>query len=76
VNRSRAADDFATIRARLEELRREREGTKPREKEAQRDPPVLRGGAIRWPLRDQRGTRPGPPIWRGTQLGWEEDCVA
>jgi hypothetical protein len=49
VNRPRAADDFATIRARLEELRREREGTKPREKEAQRDPPVLRGGAIRWP---------------------------
>jgi hypothetical protein len=49
VNRPRAADDFATIRARIEELRREREGTKPREKEAQRDPPVLRGGAIRWP---------------------------
>jgi hypothetical protein len=44
-----AADDFATIRARMEELRREREGTKAREKEAQRDPPVLRGGAIRWP---------------------------
>jgi hypothetical protein len=49
MNRPRAADDFATIRARMEELRREREGTKPREKEAQRDPPVLRGGAIRWP---------------------------
>jgi len=26
VSRSRAADDFATIRARMEELRREREG--------------------------------------------------
>src|SRR5947207_11848516 len=26
VNRPRAADDFATIRARMEELRREREG--------------------------------------------------
>jgi hypothetical protein len=26
MNRPRAADDFATIRARMEELRREREG--------------------------------------------------
>jgi len=48
VNRPRAADDFATIRARMEELRREREGTKPSEK-VQRDPPLLRGGTIRWP---------------------------
>jgi hypothetical protein len=53
VNRPRAADDFATIRARIKELRREREGTKPGEKEAQqdaqRDPPARRGVAIRWP---------------------------
>jgi hypothetical protein len=49
VNRPRAADDFATIRARMEELRREREGTKPSEKEAQRDAPVAHGGAIRSP---------------------------
>ena len=49
VNRPRAADDFATIRARMEELRREREGTKPSEKEAQRDAAMPRGGAIRWP---------------------------
>ena len=49
MNRPRAADDFAAIRARMEELRREREGTKPSEKEAQRDPPIRRGGAIRWP---------------------------
>jgi hypothetical protein len=27
VSRTRAADDFATIRARMEELRREREGS-------------------------------------------------
>jgi hypothetical protein len=32
----------------MEELRREREGTKPSEKEAQRDAPVPHGGAIRW----------------------------
>jgi hypothetical protein len=48
VNRPRAADDFTAIRARMEELRREREGTKPRE-EVQRDPPLPRGGSIRWP---------------------------
>ena len=45
----RAADDFASIRARMEELRRERDGNKPGEKEAQGDPPIRRGGAIRWP---------------------------
>jgi len=47
-HRPRAADDFATIRARMEELRRERGGTKLRE-EVQRDPPLPRGGSIRWP---------------------------
>ena len=49
VNRPRAADDFATIRARMVELRREREGTKPSDKDAQRHTPIPRGGAIRWP---------------------------
>ena len=49
MNRPRAADDFATIKARMEELRREREGAKPSEKEAHRDPSTPRGGAIRWP---------------------------
>ena len=48
-HRPHAADDFATIRARMEELRREREGAKPTEKAPQRDPPIRRGGAIRWP---------------------------
>jgi hypothetical protein len=49
VNRPCAADDFAIIRARMEKLRREREGTKPSDKDAQREPPVLRRNAIRWP---------------------------
>jgi hypothetical protein len=49
VNRPRAADDFATIRTRMEELRREREGTKPSDKGAQPDPPMPRPNAIRWP---------------------------
>jgi len=61
VNRPRAADDFAPINARMEELRREREGTRPSEKEAQRDLLLLRGGAIAGP-RDQRGARSDPPI--------------
>ena len=39
VNGPRAADDFATIRARLEELRREREQAEPSGKDAQPDPP-------------------------------------
>jgi hypothetical protein len=34
VNQQRAADDFATIRARMEELRREREGEEGAEKAA------------------------------------------
>jgi hypothetical protein len=49
VTRPRAADDFATIRARMEELRQEREGTKPSEKERQRDPPMPHRNASRWP---------------------------
>ena len=32
MNRPRTADDFATIRARMEELRREREGAERAEK--------------------------------------------
>jgi hypothetical protein len=49
VNQPRAADDFATIRARMEELRREREPTNPPDNDAQRDPPMPRPNAIRWP---------------------------
>jgi hypothetical protein len=59
IHRPRAADDFAAIRARTEELRCEREGTKPSEKEAQRDPPTPRGGAIRWPP-SEISEGPGP----------------
>ena len=49
MNRPRAADDFAAIRARMEELRREREGGKPSDKDKPRDAPIQRGGSIRWP---------------------------
>jgi hypothetical protein len=49
VNRTRAADDFATIRARVEELRRERQGAQSAESELQRDPPMHRSRSLRWP---------------------------
>jgi hypothetical protein len=58
VNRPRAADDFATIRARMEELRREREVTEPSDKDTQRDPPMPRHNAIRWPP-SETSARPG-----------------
>ena len=45
MNRPRAADDFATIRARMEELRREREGAS--ERNLQLNPSVRRGGTER-----------------------------
>jgi hypothetical protein len=47
VTRPRAADDFATIRARMEELRREREGAHAAEGE--RDLAMRRARSVRWP---------------------------
>jgi hypothetical protein len=58
VNRPRAADDFATIRARMVELRRERERAEPADSDRQRDAPIPRGRAIRWPL-SEVGSVPG-----------------
>jgi len=50
VNRPRAADDFATIRARMEELRREREGALAAESDLHQDPPMHRARSLgRWP---------------------------
>jgi hypothetical protein len=40
MTRPRAADDFATIRARMVELRRERERAEAAETELQGDPPT------------------------------------
>ena len=50
MNRPRAADDFATIRARMKELRREREGAEAADSVRQRDAPMPRGRSICWPL--------------------------
>ena len=49
MNRPRAADDFATIRARMKELRREREGAQVTEGELQQNPPLHRARSLRWP---------------------------
>jgi hypothetical protein len=49
VTRPRAADDFATIRARMEELRREREYPQATESDSQRDPPSQHARSLRWP---------------------------
>jgi hypothetical protein len=50
VTRPRAADDFASIRARMEELRREREqGAIAAERESERDLAMRRARSVRWP---------------------------
>jgi hypothetical protein len=48
----RAADDFATIRARMEELRREREATHAAESEGQSDPPMRSNRNAYWSQRE------------------------
>jgi hypothetical protein len=75
ANRPRAADDFAAIRARMEELRREREETKRGEGDGQRDVSMSRGGAIRWvPSETSAGPgrvrQPGPHAARLREDYW------
>jgi hypothetical protein len=48
MNRPRAPDDFATIRARLDQLRREREQAHAGEGELHRDPQTYRARDVRW----------------------------
>ena len=50
MTQPRAADDFAMIRARMKELRRERERAEAAADSAQeRDALTPRGGSTRWP---------------------------
>jgi hypothetical protein len=49
MTRPRAADDFATIRARMKELRLERERAEAAESELEGDPPTHRARNMRWP---------------------------
>ena len=58
MTRPRAADDFATIRARMEELRREREGGQATEDDLQQNQPLHRARSLRWPP-SEIGAAPG-----------------
>jgi len=74
MTRPRAADDFATIRARMEELRSEREREEGGQTEGRADPPMRPYRSIYWPDGERgagsnRDRRPGPT--RG-QIGREE----
>jgi hypothetical protein len=63
VNRPRAADDFTAIRARMVELRRERERAEAAEGELHGDQPTHRARRKRWPAEDK-------------QLDWDEPWSA
>jgi hypothetical protein len=52
VTQPRAADDFAMIRARMKELRRERERAEATASELQSDPPARPGGIGYWSQRE------------------------
>jgi hypothetical protein len=52
MSRPRAADDFATIRARMEELRRERERANTTESEGQSDPAMRPARNAYWSQRE------------------------
>src|SRR5215472_14615064 len=58
MTQPRAADDFAAIRARMVELRRERQRAEAADSDRERDDPVPRGGSIRWPPQET-GEGPG-----------------
>jgi hypothetical protein len=70
VNRPRAADDFAAIRARMEELRREREGVRASERDLQLDPLVRRARNERWSPGE---TTAGPGPVRQSSSGTQPD---
>jgi hypothetical protein len=66
MTQPRAADDFAMIRARMKELRRQRERAEGAESELHRDPPVRsarigywsqREVELRWDRSDDLGRR-------------------
>jgi hypothetical protein len=58
MSRPRAADDFATIRARMDELRREREAVLATEREGQSDPAMRPARNAYW-LQREISAEPG-----------------
>jgi hypothetical protein len=65
MTRPRSADDFATIRARMVELHRERERAEAAETELQGDPPTHRARSVRWPP-SEMSEEPGQVRQRGS----------
>jgi hypothetical protein len=65
VNRPRAADDFATIRARMDELRRERAASAPDQDARSGKPPSGRGESDAERRRRER-MEGSPPPWVST----------
>ena len=72
MNRPRAADDFTAIRARMVELRRERERAEAAKGELHRDQPTHRARRKLWSA-EEISTGPGP-VHHGSdkQLDWDE----
>ena len=69
MTRPRAADDFSAIRARMEELRRERAGPQAAESELQQDQPMHRARSALAALGDHRRAGTGPSLRFSTRLG-------
>jgi len=67
VTRPRAPDDFATIRARMEDLQRERERAHASESDLLSDPPAGRGRTDRW---TPGGISATPGRVRQSGVGW------
>ena len=76
MNRPRAADDFTAIRARMVELRRERERAEATEGELHGDQPTHRARRKRWPA-EEISTEPGR-VRHGSdkQVDWDEPWSA
>jgi hypothetical protein len=68
VNQPRAADDFATIRARMEELRRERKRGPAAEGDLEREAQIRRARTLRWPP-SEIGAGPGRVRQSGSGRG-------
>jgi hypothetical protein len=77
MNRPRCADDFPTIRARMQELRREREATQAPPSDLPQDPPMrpAKYGYGSQPQRDiSAAPTASPTISRDTRLGRDGHC--
>ena len=73
MNRPRAADDFAAIRARMEELRRERQATQAPASDLPRDLPQRSARYEYGSQREITAPRTSPSVSRDARLGRDRD---